>query len=161
MTRSTRATVQLLGAALLLMAASGCLLQLPAPEINIHAEPAYNDQEILIPYDLSGEGRYARARWTLSIFTGVEFEEIVTREIRMPSGSSGVLQLGELPEARFRLDFALLTTRDGSYETVPYITRRVEFVVDRTAPPLPAAGGDLTVTPNLAVSTWTAAVAVS
>ena len=117
-----------------LVAASGCLLQLPAPKINIHAKPAYNDQEILIPYDLSGEGRYARARWTLSVFTGVEFEEIVSREIRMPSGSSGVLQLGELPEARFRLDFALLTTRDGSYETVPYITRRGEFVVDRTPP---------------------------
>lgn len=132
-TRRTAARLSAL-AGFAIIAASGCLLQLPAPEINLHVEPAYNDQEILIPYELYGEGRYARARWTLSVFTGVEFEEIESREIRIPSGSSGVLQLGELPEALFRLDFALLTTRDGSYETVPYITRRAEFYVDRTAP---------------------------
>lgn len=139
-------------AALLVVTASGCLLQLPAPEINLHTEPAYNDQEILIPYELYGEGRYARARWTLAVFTGVEFEEIESREIRIPSGSSGVLQLGELPEARFRLDFDLLTTRDGSYETVPYITKWAEFVVDRTPPPTPVDGAELTVTPNAAVA---------
>ncbi len=130
-----RTTARLLSlAAFAMVAASGCLLQLPAPEINLLAEPAYNDQEILIPYELYGEGRYARARWTLSVFTGVEFEEIESREIRIPSGSSGVLQLGELPELRFRIDFELLTTRDGSYEPVPYMTKWAEFVVDRTPP---------------------------
>lgn len=135
MNDARRTTARLLALATLAMTGvSGCLLQLPAPEINLYAEPAYNDQEILIPYELYGEGRYARARWTLAVFTGVEFEEVESREIRIPSGSSGVLQFGELFEGWFRLELALLTTRDGSYETVPYITKRAQFYVDRTAP---------------------------
>lgn len=113
----------------------GCLLQLPPPEIELDIEPAYNDQEVLIPYRLTGDAREAHGRWSLSILTEAEFELIETREIRIPSGASGVLQFDGLPEADFELTFELLSSRSGGYDVVPYLTRRHRFLVDRTPPP--------------------------
>ncbi|MFW5789340.1 MAG: hypothetical protein ACOCW3_05310 [Spirochaetota bacterium] len=122
----------------------GCLLQIDTPGIDLMMEPAYNEQEILIPYSLRGDGSQAQARWTLSVFTGSEYELLESREIRLPSGSSGILSLGDLPEARYRLLFEMLTTRSGSYEIVPYLAVTEEFYVDRTAPDL----ADTVITPE-------------
>lgn len=113
---------------------SGCLLQLPTPAINVLAKEAYNDDEILIPYEMWGESSYATARWTLGGFNGTDYETFMSKEVRLPSGGSGVLDLGNLPDERYELVFELLTTRDGSLDPVPYLTQRTVFYVDRAAP---------------------------
>ena len=121
---------------------SGCLLQFQQPEIGLTIKEAYNENEILIPYVLFSEGQQAQARWTLNVYNPVEgvFELIQNREVRIPSGTSGVLELGALWEGRFEIVFELLTTRDGSYDPVPYLTQRRVFYVDRSAPVASAIG---------------------
>lgn len=113
---------------------SGCPFQFATPSIEIRNEGAYNEAEILIPYSLTGDSSFARARWRLREFdapTGVWLQE---REVRLPSGGSGVIELGNLPEYEYEIEISLLTTRDGTFEVVPYLTRTVGFFVDRTPP---------------------------
>jgi len=121
---------------------AGCFLPLDAPNIELFVESAYNDDNVLVSYSLWGAGSSAQARWTLNRFDTdtVSWVEIDSREVRLPNGTSGVLQFGSLDEAKYELTFELLTTRDGSYDVVPYLTQQREFTVDRTAPvtPLPA-----------------------
>ncbi|MFW5738179.1 MAG: hypothetical protein ACOCYX_04645 [Spirochaetota bacterium] len=117
-----------------LLALSGCLLQFSTPRIELFAEPAYNDPEILIPYELWGDGPDAHARWTLEVYTGSAWELLESREVRVPSGSAGVLSLGHLGEAQYRLTFEMLTVRNGTYEAASYLTIVRRFYVDKTAP---------------------------
>lgn len=117
-------------------ALTGCIMQLDPPEVDLFVEPAYNEFDILIPYQMTGRAPFAQGRWTLSYFDGAGYTLIESREIRLPSGSAGVLSFGELFPARFELVLELLTARDGGQTAVPYLTRRREFVVDRDSPNL-------------------------
>jgi hypothetical protein len=122
--------------ALAMLALSGCLLRFPLPEINLWTEAGYNGKEILIPYELRGDGAEVSARWSLEHFDdpASSWKEVESRQVRLPNGSSGVIQLDELAEGKYRLTFELLTTRDGSYEPVSYLTQVEEFFVDMAAP---------------------------
>jgi len=133
MRRATR-TGCVLAAIGVLVSLSGCPLQLAAPEIALTVEPAYRTVRILVPYRLTGEGPRATARWSLGAFNGSDYEEIDSSQVELPSGSSGVLELEDLAEGRYEIVFRMLTTRNDSYEPVPYLTQRREFTVDRTVP---------------------------
>jgi len=139
-----RSTITTRHAALAFLAAittalAGCFMPLDTPGIDLNTESAYNDENILISYSLWSTGTSAQARWMLRRFDPVTpvWVDIDSREVRLPNGGSGVLQLGFLDEAKYELTFELLTTRDGSYDPVPYLTQRREFTVDRTAPVTP------------------------
>ncbi len=137
--RCTPAAAGVVAAALMLC---GCFVQLPTPGIDLMVRDAYKEYEILIPYSLRGYGSTAHARWTLSRLepaTG-SWGQTERREVRLPSGSSGVLELGYLEQGRHELVFEMLTTRDRSYEVVPYLTQTREFYVDRVAPDAGAIG---------------------
>ena len=129
--------------ALVSAALGACILQLPSPYVRVEMKSAYNETDILIPYEIYGESGFARARWTIEYFDvfgdGV-WELQNTREVRIPSGSSGVLELGALDQGRYRVEIALLTTRSGSFEQVPYLTVTEEFYVDRERPTTPDDG---------------------
>lgn len=132
MMRYARLTLLLLATVVL----GGCFLQLPTPYIEIPAPGGFNDDDLLIPYEISGAGSSARARWTFrqSPDNGTTWNDLESREIRVPNGSAGVLQLGWWPEGLYQIEFELLTTRDRTYEVVPYLTEIHTFFVDRTAP---------------------------
>lgn len=137
MGRATARAAAPAAVALAALVLSGCFMLLPAPGIEIMVKPAYNESEILIPYSLYGQSSVAHARWTLRRLDPgppLEWHQIEQREVRLPSGSSGVLELGHLGEAKYELVFEMLTTRDRTYEVVPYLTQRRQFYVDRTPP---------------------------
>ncbi len=115
---------------------SGCFVQLPTPGIDLMVRTAYNEDEILIPYSLHDHGSAAHARWTLARLDPetLLWRQIESREVRLPSGSSGVLELGYLEQGKHEIAFEMLTTRDRSYEVVPYLTQTREFYVDRSPP---------------------------
>jgi hypothetical protein len=153
-----------LGGALL----TGCTLQLDTPRLELTAEPAYSSRDVLMPYEVRGDGTYAQARWILRHYrTDVqEWELFQSWEISVPNGSSGILQL-QLGDGKYEITAELLTSRGGPSTTVPSLTTQAEFYVDTTAPqgninlndnqgggpdPLPAylAGSALEVYPSYA-----------
>lgn len=128
-------TIRTLGIALAAtLVLSGCIMQLEPPQVDLVVEPAYGDWQILIPYQMTGQGAFVRGRWTLSYFNGEDFTLLESREIRLPSGSAGVLDFGELFPARFEVILELLSARNDGPTSIPYLTRRREFVVDRESP---------------------------
>ena len=126
---------------------SGCTLQLEPPKLDVIIEPAYPSHNVLIPYELRGDGTYAEARWTLKRYrTDMgEWELVRSWEISVPNGSSGILQLEpfNMHDAKYELTAELLTSRGGTSTTLPMLTSQAEFYVD-TQPP----GGDIVLNDN-------------
>lgn len=114
---------------------SGCTLQLESPKLEVVTQPAYSSRDVLIPYELQGDGAYAEARWALRRYvTNVgEWELSRTWEVSVPNGSAGILHF-ELEDGLYALTGELLISRGGLTTTAPGLTSETEFYVD-TIPP--------------------------
>ena len=133
-----RRPLTIVAVALLAATFSGCTLQLEPPKLDVIIEPAYPSHNVLVPYELRGDGTYAQARWTLKRYRADigEWELVQSWEISVPNGSSGILQLERfnMYDARYELTVELLTTRGGPSTTTPTLTSQAEFYVDTQSP---------------------------
>jgi len=114
---------------------SGCTLQLEPPKLEVLIQPAYPSKNVLIPYELRGDGTYAEARWALRHYQSDfgEWELVRSWEISVPNGSAGILQL-DLEDGRYELTGELLTSRGGTAATAATLYNQTEFYVDTIAP---------------------------
>lgn len=121
--------------AALVMGLAGCFLQLPDPYVDLTIEPYYDSNLTLIPYSFHGEGATSYGRYTLTEWDEPAQAYLLrqTRDIQIPSGSSGVLSF-ELPDNRYRLSFTVLSSRDGRFTPVPFLSMERSFTVDTRAP---------------------------
>lgn len=125
--------------ALLLIVASlglsSCFLQLPEPSVSVTVSPYYNTADTLIPYEFQGEGSTSYGRYTLLEWAPEDDDYRLreSRDIQLPTGSSGVLSF-DLPDNRYRLSFSVLSSRDGRFAPVPFLTIERGFVVDTRGP---------------------------
>ncbi len=133
-----RLPLTIVAVALLAAALSGCTLQLEPPKLEVITQPAYPSHNVLIPYELRGDGTYAQARWTLKRYrTDIgEWELVQSWEISVPNGSSGILQLERfnMYDARYEITVELLTSRGELSTAAPTLTSQAEFYVDTQAP---------------------------
>ncbi|MCK4514641.1 MAG: hypothetical protein KAU31_05245 [Spirochaetaceae bacterium] len=133
-----RLPLTIVAVALLAVIFSGCTLQLEPPKLDVIIEPAYPSHNVLIPYELRGDGTYAQARWTLKRYrTDIgEWELVRSWEISVPNGSSGILQLERfnMYDARYELTVELLTSRGELSTAAPTLTSQAEFYVDTQSP---------------------------
>lgn len=115
---------------------AGCTLRLEAPKLELVVEPAYNSENILIPYELSSSGGAATARWELHRYQPGSDEWTLNRSsvVSVPNGSAGILPLDGLDEGRYQLTAELLVKRGALEEPAAALTRQAEFYVDRTPP---------------------------
>ena len=129
-----RAAWPAVAAVLVGLVMAGCTLQLQTPKLEVTTEPAYSSRDVLIPYQLRGDGTFAQARWSLRRYRGDgEWELERSWDIRVPNGSSGILELN-LDDGKYELTAELLTSRGGVSASAPSLTRQAEFYVD-TRPP--------------------------
>ena len=124
------------GAALGVIVFASCTLQFPSPRIEVVTEPAYNRHDVLVPYELYGDGAEARAEWILEKYRSdlSEWELIRSRTISAPNGVAGVLPLDLPGDGRYRLTMRLLTSRSGVTEVASGLESTNELYVD-TIPP--------------------------
>ncbi len=130
-----RLLTTIVAVALLAAAVSGCTLQLEPPKLEVITQPAYPSRNVLIPFELRGDGTYAEARWELRRYDAHDgdWRLLENRKISVPNGSAGILQL-ELEDGKYQLTVELLTTRGGPSTTTPTLTSQAEFYVDTQSP---------------------------
>jgi len=117
------------------VALTGCLLQLENPQVTLEAAPAYNDARISMPFYATGVASPARVLWELACYdtlTGT-WEDAGSEQLQIPTDTYGALELGELPESKYRLTVELLEGRSND-NAVAFQRIQHEFYVDRIAP---------------------------
>ncbi|MFP4377218.1 MAG: hypothetical protein ACLFP4_09255 [Spirochaetales bacterium] len=125
----------LLIAAFVVVAVTGCLLQLENPNVILDAAPAYNDARISVPFFATGVASPARVVWELEFYDTLTttWVNAGSGQLQLPTETYGTLELGELPQSKYRLTVQLLGSRSNK-EEVAFQRVEHEFYVDRVAP---------------------------
>ena len=119
-----RLSLTVVAIATLAIALSGCTLQIEPPKIEMIVEPAYPSRNVLIPFELRGDGSDTLLRWTLNRYRSLddEWEYVTSWQTHVPSGSSGILrldQIGDMFDAKYEITAELLLSRGGSSTGAP------------------------------------------
>jgi hypothetical protein len=134
---TTHRVIRILGVLVLGMTAlAGCgLFDFRLPGIDLKVQAWYSSDMVLIPFYVHGDGNVAYARYTFEAYDGAEWLIQDENEIRVPSGSSGVLEYtADWAYMQHRLTFSLLQTRDATGVPTPLLTEVRQFQIDNAAP---------------------------
>jgi len=118
-----------------LIALASCTLELQPPGITLSVEPAYARNNILVPYQVRGDGGYATASWELRRFESIAGDWVLrdSGQVTVLSETSGLLPF-DLDEGWYQLTGRVLTKRGGVPASPPTLTRVDEFYVDVNPP---------------------------
>ena len=114
-----RFSLTIVAIATLAIALSGCTLQIVPPSLEMIVEPAYPSQNVLIPFELRGDGSDTLLRWTLNRYRSLddEWEYVTSWQTSVPSGSSGILrldQVGGMFDAKYEITAELNIPKGGA-----------------------------------------------
>lgn len=134
-----RFSLTVVAIASLAIALSGCTLQIEPPVLEMIVEPAYSSTDVLIPFELRGDGSDTQVRWTLRRYQSPEgeWEQVKSWQTNVPSGNSGIFgfdQVGGLYDAKYEITAELLPSRGGVPTAEPMLSSRAEFYVDTQSP---------------------------
>ena len=120
------------------------LFDFSVPGVNLPEQQWYGEDPILIPFRVWGDSYVADVHYTFEAWTGAEWHVQDDRHIRLPSGSSGVLEYNSAGFNQHRLTFVLLQTHDATGVATPFLTATREFWIDTEPPDVSL----ITLTPN-------------
>ena len=113
---------------------TACTFSARTPEVYANVKAWYPSQEILIPFEVHGDGvRYAEYRYEYNAGDGWVVE--IERTVRVPDKDHGLIELSATdPSWDHRLTFSALAQRGPGQPLEPVVTTEWYFHIDTTVP---------------------------